>query len=105
MRQSPTFLFVHIRRKNGVYNGRLEGGFPSLDVRRIIASSVPFLERANHVSLPSGDKLALPQDCKIWFGNDLASKIEHWFDRGVRVPQELVGWDQLVMDGADFAKV
>ncbi len=63
------------------------------------------LERANHVSLPSGDKLALPQDCKTWLGNDLALKIEHWFDRGIRVPQELVGWDQLLIDGANFAKV
>jgi len=63
------------------------------------------LERANQVSLPSGDKLALPQGCKAWLGNDLASKIEGWFDRGVRVPQELVGWDQLVIDGAEFARV
>jgi Wadjet protein JetD, C-terminal len=63
------------------------------------------LERANHASLPSGGKLALPQGCKAWLGNDLASKIEDWFDRGVRVPQELVGWDQLVIDGAEFARV
>jgi hypothetical protein len=63
------------------------------------------LERANQVSLPSGAKLGLPEDCQVWLRADLATKIEYWFDRGIRIPQELVGWEQLVETGAIFAKV
>jgi len=76
---------------------------PGLTVHR--GCYLRLLERASHVSLPSGDKLALAQDCKTWLGSDLAFKIEHWFDRGVRVPQELVGWDQLVLDGTEVCQV
>jgi hypothetical protein len=63
------------------------------------------LERAGHVSLPSGGKLGLPPDSRPWLGEHLAFKIEPWFERGTRMPQELVGWEQLEADGASFASV
>jgi hypothetical protein len=64
------------------------------------------LERASDVSLPSGEKLGLPPECKMWLGDDqLISKIELWFGRGIRLPQELVGWEQLMEDGHTFGRV
>jgi len=63
------------------------------------------LERASRVPLPSGEKFGLPLDSREWLGEDLASKIDPWFERGIRMPQELVGWEQLAADDASFAGV
>jgi hypothetical protein len=63
------------------------------------------LDRAEQVPLPSGTKLGFPADCQAWLGKELASKVEIWFGRGIRLPQELVGWEQLVTDGASFVCV
>jgi len=64
--------------------------------RRLVA-------RASGVPLPSGEKLGLPQDSRIWLGDELAAAVQSWFQRGIRLPQELVGWEDLAKDGADFA--
>jgi hypothetical protein len=63
------------------------------------------LDRAAHVSLPSGAKLDLSADCQAWLGKELASKVGNWFERGIRLPQELVGWDQLNENEGIFTKV
>ena len=63
------------------------------------------LELAGHVPLPSDGKFALPPDSRGWLGEHLASKIVPWFERGIRMPQELVGWEQLQVDGARFASL
>jgi hypothetical protein len=61
------------------------------------------LSRASSAPLPSGEKLGLPQGSRGWLGEELVSEIESWFQRGIRLPQELVGWEQLADDGARFA--
>jgi hypothetical protein len=63
------------------------------------------LDRAAHTSLPSGAKLGFSADCQAWLGKELTSKVGDWFERGIRLPQELVGWDQLNENEGLFAKV
>jgi hypothetical protein len=61
--------------------------------------------RASVAPLPSGAKLRFAQESRIWVGEDLAADVESWFDRGIRLPQELVGWEELARDGTTFASV
>lgn len=63
------------------------------------------LSRASAVPLPAGTKLGLPEDSRSWLGDDLAVEVEAWFQRGIRVAQELVGWEELQRDAANFAVV
>ena len=63
------------------------------------------LSRASAVPLPSGTRLGLPEDSRSWLGDDLAVEVEAWFQRGIRVAQELVGWEELQRDAANFAVV
>jgi hypothetical protein len=61
--------------------------------------------RATVVPLPSGAKLRFDGEGRIWLGESLAADVESWFDRGIRLPQELVGWEELAKDGTTFATV
>ena len=61
------------------------------------------ISRAAAVELPTVSKLALSLDAATWLGEELARDVEPWFEKGVRLPQELVGWEQLTLDGAKFA--
>jgi hypothetical protein len=62
------------------------------------------LARAGLVSLPSGPKLGLATDSRSWLGYELAVEVEAWFQRGTRVAQELVGWEELLRDGSSFCE-
>lgn len=62
------------------------------------------LARAGVVNLPLGSKLGLATASRSWLGDDLAVEVEAWFQRGTRVAQELVGWEELQRDGGVFAK-
>jgi len=63
------------------------------------------LARAKAATLPTGTELVFPMDSRGWLGEDLASDVESWFGKGVRLAQELVGWEQLLLDGVNFAVV
>jgi hypothetical protein len=63
------------------------------------------LARAKATTLPTGTELVFPMDSRGWLGEDLASDVESWFGKGVRLAQELVGWEQLLLDGVNFAVV
>lgn len=56
------------------------------------------LERASTVPLPSGDNLCLPTECREWLDEQLAIQVDPWFARGIRLAQELVGWEELHRD-------
>ncbi len=62
------------------------------------------LLRAADVELPrAAEPMELPPDVPAWLGDELAAKVGTWFMRGTRIPQELVGWEVLLNDGATFA--
>jgi hypothetical protein len=63
------------------------------------------LNRATTVPLPSGEELDFHQESRNWLGDELAPDVEAYFRRGVRLPQELVGSEELAKDGASFAVV
>ncbi len=63
------------------------------------------LARANAITLPTGREIVFPTDSRAWLGEDLAGDVASWFDKGIRLAQELVGWEQLLLDGANFAVV
>jgi hypothetical protein len=56
------------------------------------------IERASTVPLPVSEKLSLPSECRKWFDEEVAIQIDAWFARGVRLAQELVGWEELHRD-------
>lgn len=61
------------------------------------------LRRASEVQLPSGVALSLPEQCRGWLGEDIAREAENWLERGIRLPQELVGFEELSQSGEAFA--
>ena len=63
------------------------------------------LQRANEVPLVSGEELHLPNGCREWLGGTIATQLEPWFKRGIRLAQELVGWEVLRGGGNDFGDV
>jgi hypothetical protein len=48
-------------------------------------------------------KLVLSLDAAAWLGEVLARDVESLFAKGIRLPQELVGWEQLTSDGAKWS--
>ena len=61
------------------------------------------LKQAKLTHLPSTDPIGFPSACRNWLGKGLADEAEHWFERGIRIAQELVGWEQLVRNGSVFS--
>ncbi len=62
------------------------------------------LKRAKSTILPAGAVLGLSQESRIWLGECLAVKTQDWFSKGIRLAQELVGWEELQKDGHEFCK-
>jgi hypothetical protein len=62
------------------------------------------IERASTTSLPTGEELRLPNECRRWLGDELATQLDPWFANGVRLAQELVGWEELRRDDS-FVRV
>lgn len=62
------------------------------------------LDRAATAELPASETLTLPSQCREWLGKEIASRLDPWFERGVRLAQELVGWEELVREGCYFAE-
>jgi len=52
--------------------------------------------------LPKIGRLKMPSEGAKWLGDDLAARVEEWFMQGIRIPQELVGYEQLMNDGIQF---
>jgi hypothetical protein len=62
------------------------------------------LERAAEVELLKGASCStLPEQCHDWLGKDLSRDADMWLERGKRLPQELVGWEELRGAGQVFA--
>jgi hypothetical protein len=61
------------------------------------------LQRADEVSLPFRESTSLPNQCRRWLGEDIAKQAEIWLQRGIRLPQELVGLEELSAREPTFA--
>jgi hypothetical protein len=61
------------------------------------------LERAVEVELLKGTCTTLTEQCHEWLGKDLSREADIWLARGKRLPQELVGWEELRCAGQVFA--
>jgi hypothetical protein len=61
------------------------------------------LDRAKEVELPTGARTRLPTVCDEWLGGELSHEANSWLDRGKRLPQELVGWEELSHTSQAFA--
>jgi hypothetical protein len=62
------------------------------------------LDRATAAPLPVGERLMLPPESRSWLGDELADGVESWFERGIRLPQELVGHQELLHESGSFAQ-
>lgn len=62
------------------------------------------LERATAVDLPRVGTLTLSSECAQWLGAALATEVANWFTKELRLPQELVGYEQLAQHGINFAR-
>lgn len=62
------------------------------------------LERAENANLPVGGELNLSQASRTWLGGNLATEVQKWFTKGIRLAQELVGWEELQRDGEIFCR-
>jgi len=62
------------------------------------------LKRAKTADLPAGAPLTLSQECGTWLGEGPAAETQSWFAKGIRLAQELVGWEELQKDGHEFAR-
>ncbi len=74
---------------------------PSDGVRLVAAARwyTLLLERAEGVSLPCGPAIVVEDEVLRWLPCDLRAHVQGWLDRGVRLPQELVGTEQLLAFG------
>lgn len=54
--------------------------------------------------LPKVGRLKIPSEGAKWLGADLAGRIEEWFAQGIRIPQELVGYELLMNEGLKFCR-
>ncbi len=61
------------------------------------------LRRATEVQLPASVSVSLPDQCCLWLGDDIGHEADTWLKRGIRLPQELVGWEELSRAGETFA--
>jgi len=59
------------------------------------------LTRASEASLPSGAPIVVEPEVLAWLPPTLRPALDALFERGVRVPQELVGTEQLDAEGAE----
>jgi hypothetical protein len=58
------------------------------------------LTRADEVTLPSGAPIEVDPDVRRWLPEALRPAVADLFSRGIRVPQELVGSEQLAEEPA-----
>lgn len=65
------------------------------ELQPAIAAYELLIERAGIVSLPRSGILTLPEEGSKWLGSGLASRVRTWFEKGIRLPQELVGFELL----------
>ena len=74
---------------------------PSDGVRLVPATRwyALLLERAEGVSLPCGPAIVVEDEVLRWLPGDLRARAQGWLDRGARLPQELVGTEQLLALG------
>ena len=61
------------------------------------------LERAYNANLPQVGRLESPSECYDWLGASLVNEVSEWFAKGIRIPQELVGYEQLERSPCDLA--
>lgn len=61
------------------------------------------LARARGTQLPAGEPTELSRPCREWLGEDLSKQTDAWLASGKRIPQELVGWEELSRAGQTFA--
>ncbi|MGC1481473.1 MAG: hypothetical protein WA771_13300 [Chthoniobacterales bacterium] len=77
-------------------------GFPKL--RPHAGCYRRLLERGRTGDLPINDPTKLPRNCIEWLGESLAGETDRWLSRGQRLPQELVGWEELSDSAQRFAR-
>lgn len=61
------------------------------------------LVKAPQAQLPSGDPTRLSGQCSDWLGKELSREADAWLGSGIRLPQELVGWEELLHPSQIFA--
>lgn len=68
-------------------------GLPSIEPARAYYELL--LNRAKIVALPVGERMVLTAESETWLGASFSEGVQAWFEKGVRIPQELVGYEQL----------
>lgn len=63
------------------------------------------MDQAGKIALPIGLSTDLPGGARAWLSEDIGDAAQGWLARGIRVPQELVGWQELHRDGCEFAGI
>ncbi|WP_367871735.1 hypothetical protein [Luteolibacter sp. Populi] len=85
----PKGLIIPVRASSAL----VEVGLPAVSPH--FGCYCRLLERAEGADLPRVGTLAIPLGCVDWLGPALADRVAEWFGQGIRIPQELVGYEQL----------
>jgi hypothetical protein len=63
------------------------------------------MERVTQIDPPILSATLLPEGAHEWLGPELGLLAQGWLGRGIRVSQELVGWEELRRNGKEFMVV
>ena len=66
------------------------------EVRPEVEPYLLLLELARSIDLPSGPSLEIPPDCISWLGPETKERATEFFSKGVRIPQEILGYEQVL---------
>lgn len=89
----PKGVMIPVRASQALVEVGLPAVSPHLGCYRRL------LERAEEACLPRVGTLAIPVGCVDWLGAALTGRVAEWFEQGIRIPQELVGYEQLALGG------
>jgi hypothetical protein len=85
----PAGLLIPGRANAALHGAGLPPVVPAREFYELI------LHRAGHIALAGGEPLHLADGAVAWLGDELSLVLREWFARGVRIPQELAGYEQL----------
>lgn len=93
----PKGLRIPVRASQALAIAGLPPVTPQMDCYALV------LARASSVGLPAGDRLEIPGEANEWLDSETSAAVASWFAKGVRIPQELVGYELLIQGRLSWA--
>lgn len=87
----PKGLIIPVRASKAL----AAAGLPPVEPHRDCYARL--LARATSANLLIGQRLEYPNEASDWFDSALIAEVVDWFEQGIRIPQELLGYEALTL--------